>query len=118
MFTFLKQRAAKEKPQCNGRSLWISSSKSPEERTKSKNLSKFKKVLIDTDLAKPEDVGVDYKRGIVFVKPLGKLRVRVAEWKVTDDGDKLVIDQDAMQSVGIDVEPTKIYDAVAELLRN
>jgi hypothetical protein len=116
MFLFLKQAGAKEKPQIGDRNLWISSSKSPEERKKSKTLSKFKKVLLDTKLAKPEDVKVDYKRGIVFVS-----RLRVAEWKNsadTESTDNLVIDQNAMQQVGIDVEPKKIYDAGAELLRN
>ena len=116
MFVFLKQAAAKEKPQIGDRSIWISSSKSPEEGKKSKSLSKFKKVLLDTSLAKPEDVKVDYKRGIVFVR-----RLRVAEWKDAADPectDNLVIDQETMQQVGNDVEPNKIYDAVAELLRN
>ena len=118
MFAFLKQMGTKEKPQINGRSLWISSSKSPEERAKSKNLSKFKKVLLDTELAKPEAVKVDYKRGIVLVHKNGDWKHRVAEWKQTEDGDKLIINPDVLRQVGIIVEPDKIYDAVAELLRN
>ena len=113
MFQFLKQIDKKTKPQIAGRNVWISSSKSPEERTKAKNLSKLKKVLLDTDLAKPEDVKVDYKRGIVFIDKL-----RAAEWKNTAEGDKLILNEEIMKRVGIDVEPSKLYDAVADLLRN
>jgi hypothetical protein len=112
LFQFLKKMNSKDKPQINGRSVWISTSKSPEERTKSKHLSKFKRVLLDTGLAEADSVKIDYKRGIVFVKG-----VRVAEWKTNAHEDKLVINDVLLKQAGIKVEASKLYDAHAELLQ-
>ena len=109
MFQFLKNVNAKPKPQIKDRDVWISTSKSPEERTKAKNLSKFKKVLLDTGLAEPDRVKVDYKRGLVFVN-----KHRAAEWK----DDRLVLNQLALQQAGIDVETSKLLDAVDDLMKN
>ena len=68
MFVFLNAFNSKDKPVFNNRPLWITTSKTPEERTKSKHLSKFKKVLIETGLVVPGNATIDYKRGIAFVK--------------------------------------------------
>ena len=90
----------------------MTTSKTPEERTKSKHLSKFKKVLIETNLAAPSSVKVDYTRGLIFVN-----RTRIAEWKTCGDASKVVADVAKLNAVNIDIDPEKIYDAVDELLQ-
>ena len=71
------------------------------------HLSKFKRVLVETQLASPENVNIDHKRGFVYVH-----RVRVAEWKQT----QIVIDPAKLKDVNINVEIEKIQDALAELV--
>ena len=88
MFQFLSNTRSKIKPTINGKAIWISTSKTPEERTKAKHLGKFKKVPIETQLATPEQVYIDYKLGRIFID-----KVRVAEWKTTEGQNKLVIDK-------------------------
>ena len=53
MFNFLKSVGNGPKPKINGKEVWISVSKTPEERKKARSLGKLKRVLIETDLAKP-----------------------------------------------------------------
>ena len=109
MYQFLKTVNDKQRPQVHGRSVWISTSKSAEERAKSKYLSKFKKVLLDTNLAEPDKTKVDYKRDFVFVA-----NRRVAAWK----DDKLVVNHNGLLLAEIEIESSKPLDAVEELVRN
>ena len=83
----------------------------PQERTKSKNLSKFKKVLVEAKLAPADTVKIDHKRGIVFVG-----RIRVAEWKADGPDNKLIASPEKLKQAHIDVNPTKLYDALEELM--
>lgn len=112
MFRFLTDSRTKDKPTVNGKPIWISTSKTPEERIKARHLGKFKKVLIESNLASPEDIFVDYKRGLIIIN-----KVRVAEWKTVNGHDKLVADESKLKDVQIDIEPEKLYDAMAELLQ-
>ena len=112
MFRFLTDIRTKDKPTVNGKPIWISTSKTPEERIKARHLGKFKKVLIESNLASPEDIFVDYKRGLIIIN-----KVRVAEWKTVNGHDKLVADESKLKDVQIDIEPEKLYDAMAELLQ-
>ena len=113
MFKFLKDGNAKPNPTTNGKSIWISTSKSPEERIKAKNLGRFKRVLVETGLAEAVGVRIDYKRGLVFVK-----QVRVAEWKRNASGEeKVTIDAAKLTEVNINASPDKIYDAHRELMQ-
>ena len=66
MFEFLKEYEKKPKAKNNGKDLWVSTSKPPEERLKAKYLGKFKRVLIEANLIEPKDIRIDYRRGIVF----------------------------------------------------
>ena len=112
MFKFIKEFSTKDKPLFQGRPLWVTTSKTPEERTKSKHLSKFKKVLIETALADPSSIKVDYNRGVVFVN-----RTRIAESKTFGNSGRVVADASKLKDVNIDVEPEEIHDAVDELLQ-
>ena len=73
-------------------------------------LSKPKTVLIETELAEPTNIKIDYKRNIVFNN-----NVRVAEWWKADDVDKLVINREQMRSAGIKMDPAKLCAAAAEM---
>ena len=113
MFDFLKDfNKREEKTMQNQKPVWLTVSKTPEERRKSKHLSKFKKALIETGVTQPTDVLIDYKRGIIFVK-----HIRVAEWKETGDDSKISIDPVKLKDAKIMVDPKIIHDAVNELLR-
>ena len=112
MFNFLKDLGKGPKPMINGKEVWISVSKTPEERTRAKTMSKLKRVLIETDLAKPADIRIDYKRGLVMAN-----KKRVAEWTASGSGDKLVIGKVGLTAAGIQVDPDKLDDAVAELMQ-
>ena len=111
MFKFLKDAGSKPKPVRKGKSLWISTSKTPEERTRAKKLGKLKRALVGTDVVSADKVRVDYKRGLVFVD-----NIRIAELKSVDGVNKLKIDPVKMKDANIMVEPQKIYDAVDELM--
>ena len=108
MWAYVKQVSNKPKPKINGKDVWISVSKSPEDRRKCKVLGKNKKVLIEVGLASSSDVRIDYKRGIMFVK-----KVRVAEWS---ESRGLVHNPDRLKEVGIDVPIEKLVNAVREEL--
>ena len=112
MFTFIKEFSTKDKPTFQGKAIWVTTSKTPDERTKSEHLSKFKKVLIETALADPSSIKIDYNRGDVFVN-----RTRIAEWKLFGNTTRVVADASKLKEVNINVEPEKIYDAVDELLQ-
>ena len=113
MFGFLKRyNMEANKPLINNRQAWVTTSKTPEERTKAKHLSKLKKVLIDIGLAVPDNVTIDYKRGIAFVD-----RVRVAEWDSSGAVGRMVIKQENLKDAKIEVAADKIHDAVGELLQ-
>ena len=103
MFKFMKEAEGRPKQCINGKEIWISSSKSPEERKRAKHLSKFKKVLIELKMAEPTDVRVDYRREIAFVKGL-----RVAEWTKVGNHETLVLSAEKLKEVGIDVDPEKL----------
>ena len=112
MYKFLKDIGQTRKPQINGKDIWISTSKTPEERKKAKSLGKFKRVLIETKLAEPMDVKIDYKRGIIFVK-----RVRIAEWTFADGKELVAANEAKLKEIGINVQAAKIHDAVDELMQ-
>ena len=113
MYEFMKKYGASSKPTVNGKPVWVAASRSPEERRKGKHLAKHKKVLIEVGIAKPEDVRVDYRRGILMVK-----RVRVGEWKKHDGNNgSLELHEDSLKSVGIVVGKEAIEKAVKELLQ-
>ena len=68
--------------------------------------------MIETNLAAPTNIKTDYKRGIVCIG-----LVRVAEWKRVGADNQLSIDPVKLKETGIDIDPTNIDDAVAEMLR-
>jgi uncharacterized coiled-coil protein SlyX len=112
MYNFLKSAGQKPKAKINGKEIWISVSKTPEERLKAKSLGKLKRVLIETGLTEPANVRIDYKRGIVFAN-----RKRVAEWTASENGEQLAISKVGLQVAGIKVDAEKLNDAVAELMQ-
>ena len=75
-------------------------------------MDKFKKVVIDTGLAEPTNVRVDYKRGFVFIN-----KVRAAERKMTDGSERVIADPDKLREAGLDVDASKLHDAVDELMQ-
>ena len=109
MWSFIKAWQTREKPKFNGKYLWASTSKSPAERIKAKNLSKFKRVLVEVGLANATDIRIDYRRGFAFVK-----HVKVANWNA--NSEKLSIDQGRLKEAGVDIEVKKVEDAVDELV--
>jgi hypothetical protein len=111
MRDFLKKFGAKPKPQVEGKNLWATVSKSPEERNKAKHIGKYKRVLIEVGLAKVEDIKIDYRRGILMVK-----RIRVAEWRGEGANGCVHVDEENLKKVGIDVGKTALQKAVEELL--
>jgi hypothetical protein len=111
MRDFLKKFGAKPKPQVEGKNLWATVSRSPEERKKAKHMGKYKRVLIEVGLAKSEDIRIDYRRGILMVK-----RVRAAEWRGEGENGYVHIDEENFKKVGIDVGKTALQKAVEELL--
>jgi hypothetical protein len=111
MREFLKKFGNGPKPQVEGKSLWATASKSPEERKKAKYLGKHKRVLIEVGLATAGDIKIDYRRGILMVR-----RLRVAEWKGDGDDGHVELDVDSLTKVGINVGVTALQNAVEELL--
>ena len=73
-----------------------------------------KTVLIEVGIAKPEDVRIDYRRGILMVK-----QVRIGEWKKDDQncGGSVELNEDKLKLVGTDVGTEAIKKAVKELLQ-
>ena len=111
MLQFIKDMESKPKPSIDGKTMWISTSKSPEERLKTKNVSKLKRGFVETGLAEASEVQADYKRGVLFIN-----RVRIAEWKCASGEEKMVIDETKLKEVNITANPDKIYDALRELM--
>ena len=68
--------------------------------------------MIDTGLAVPGDVTIDYERGIAFVN-----RLRVAKWSTNGETNMVMIDESKLKDAKIDVEAEKIIDAMNELLQ-
>ena len=112
MYKFLKAAGQKPKAKNNGKDLWISVSKPPEERLKAKYLGKLKRVLIEFGLAQPAHVRIDYRRGIVFAN-----KKRIAEWTSSPSGDELTISEVGLKAADIKVAVDKLKDAVAELVQ-
>ena len=101
---------SKPKPKINGKDVWFSVSKSPGERRKCKILSKNKKVLIEVGLAQAQEVRIDYKRGVLFIR-----KTRVAEWKESGPANvSLSYFPARLKEVGIDVPLDKLENAVRE----
>ena len=109
MWSFIKIWQHREKTKINGKDLWASTSKSPAERIKAKNLSKFKRVLVEVGLANATDIRIHYRRGFAFVK-----NVKVADWNA--NSENLSIDQDRLKEAGVDIDVKKVEDAVKELV--
>ena len=114
MYEFMRRYGASSKPALNGKPIWVAASRSPEERRKGKHLAKHKKVLIEVGIAKPEDVRVDYRRGILMVK-----RVRIGEWKKESEREEGLVElnEDKLKLAGIQVGVEAIKKAVKELLQ-
>ena len=112
MFTFIKDFSGGIKPTIKSKQVWVSTSKTPEERRKGKYLSKYKKVLIETGLAEPSSIRVDYNRGLVFMN-----RLRLAEWKVSGSTGQIITDASKLKELNIAVDSDKIQDAVEELVQ-
>ena len=110
MWEFVKMYQNNAKPQINGKDLWVSTSKSPADRKKAKYLGKFKRVLIEVGLANPQNIRINYRRGIAYVQ-----KIRVAEWMSATE--KLGIDQPGLTETGVIVDVKKVEDAVEELVR-
>ena len=111
MREFLRKFGNDPKPQVEGKGLWATASKSPEERKKAKYLGKHKRVLIEVGLAIAGDIKIDYRRGMLMVK-----RIRVAEWKGEGDEGHVEINEEALTKIGITVGATALQNAVEELL--
>ena len=108
MWAFLKKVNAKgvDRPMRRGRSLWISASRTPEDRRKGKALYSSKRVLIEVGLAKEEDVDFEAKRGVLWIG-----RQRVAEWVAATE--KLRWKPEALKAAGVDVD-SKLLDAAID----
>jgi len=111
MKDFLRKFGARPKPQVEGKSLWATGSKSPEDRLKAKHLGKHKRVLIEVGLANAADIKIDYRRSIILIK-----RRRVGEWKGEGDDGHLELNDEALKKVGINVGTAALQKAVEELL--
>ena len=111
MFRFLKDINAKPKLQVDGKSLWFSVSKSPDERRKGRILSKYKRVFLEVDVVAKEDIRIGYRRGIIMIK-----NVRIGEWSGDGATGRVALHQGKLKDVGIDVDVKKVDDAVKELL--
>ena len=68
MWSFIPQYNKNPKQRYEGRELWMSTSKNPQERKRANHLGKFKRVLIEVGVADAESVRIDYRRGFVFLK--------------------------------------------------
>ena len=112
MHEFIRNFNKQPKLNIDGKTLWVSSSKSPEERARGQKLGKYKKVIIEVGLAAPEQVRVDYRRGILLVR-----RVRVGEWKGEGDEAKLELTEARLTEAGIQVGAEALHEAVTEALR-
>ena len=90
-WTFLKGLKGHERPKYYGRSLWITSEKSSEERKRSRSISKSAKIFADK-MGMPENsdrIETDYRAGAVWID--GR---RVASWsrwagKISFDGAQI-----------------------------
>ena len=111
MVEFMKKFGNNVKPEVNGKSLWVTASKSPGERRKARHLGKHKRVLIEVGLSKAEDIRIDYRRGILMVK-----RIRVAEWQGDGLDGHLEMNDESLKKIGIDVGKAALQTAVEELL--
>ena len=110
MWKFLKEfNALAEKPHVDGRKIWASVSRSPEDRKKGNTLSAYKRVLVEVGLTKAEDVDFDSRRGLLWV---GKCRV--GEWNA--DCERLELDENEMQAAGVKVDAKILSDEVADAM--
>jgi len=111
MKEFLTKFGVKPRPEVNGKSLWASVSRSPEERKKAKHISKFKRVMIEVGLLKADDIKIDYRRGVLIAK-----RQRIAEWQGEGSDGHVQLNEENMKKIGIDVGANALHNAVKELL--
>ena len=111
MKEFLTKFGAKPRPEVNGKSLWASVSRSPEERKKAKHISKYKRVMIEVGLLKADDIKIDYRRGVLIAK-----RQRIAEWQGEGSDGHVQLNEENMKKIGIDVGANALHNAVKELL--
>ena len=112
MWSYLKKVNAKgrERPVYGSNTLWVSASRSPEDRTKRKALNTAKHVLIEVGLAKEEETEYDPKRGLLWIG-----RQRVAEWLA--DSGRLSWNSDALMRAGVDVDGKSLSDAINEKMQ-
>ena len=109
MWTFLKKVNAKgkDRPTCQGRTLWVCASRIPQDRQKKRTLNMSKNVLVEAGLVKEEDVEYETKRGIIWIG-----RERIAEWNAAEE--KVTWIMAALRRAGITVESKILDDAVHE----
>lgn len=108
MWVYLKKVNAKgvEKQTVRGMPTWISASRTPADRKKSRTLHSWR-ALVEVGVAKEEDVEYEVKRGIPWVG-----RHRVAEWKPEEEKLKWITG--GLNLAGVDVESQKLDDAGRE----
>ena len=118
MYEFMRRFGASSKPAVNGKPVWVAASRSPEERRKGKHLAKHKKVLIEVGIAKPDDVRVKYRTGILMVKRDGKF-TRLGECKKSCEHAEgtVELNEDKLKVAGIQVGVGAIKMAVNESLQ-
>ena len=108
MWDFIKIMNSKAKPAYKSKELWVSTSKTPEDRRKAKTLGKYKKVLIEVGLAQPTDVRIDYKRGLLFLK-----KIRIGDWT---SEKRLDMKPEKLAEAGAMVDVKMLENAVDELM--
>ena len=108
MWNFIKKfNALVAKPECDGRKMWASASRSPEDRKKGKCLSAYKRVLSEVGLAKTETIDYDSRRGILWIG-----RHRVGMWQAEESN--LELDEAEMRAAGVEVSASMLRAAVVD----
>ena len=101
MHQFLRRFGTTEKPTINGKIVWVAASRSAEERLKGRHLEKHKKAMIEAKVVQPENIRVDYGRGLLMVRH-GEVFKRTGEWKEnSESGGSVELDEEKMKMVGI-----------------
>ena len=114
MWKFLKTFNDKEraKPIHNGKHMWASPSRSPDDRRKPRIFGTHKNVLVEVGLADFSQIDYDLRRGILRAG-----RERIGEWTGDSASGDLVLNQDALVKAGLNVQVKMLSDAVTDALR-
>ena len=112
MWKLVKETNEAPKVRYGSKEIWISTSKSPEERRKAKVLGKYKRVFIEVGMATPENVKINYKWGIIYVN-----KIRIGTWKSMGAEDDVEIAEDKLKALGMGVGVDMLKNAVKELMQ-